>query len=99
MLLSLRPEDWIVEIAARTGADIDVLRLRFSGADGVEKLERVLRVTNGLERLFGGRASLRRWATTPLPAFGDRRPADVLEEGRVTPLERIYRAINAGVFS
>lgn len=99
MLLSLRPEDWIAEIAVRTGADAAVLRSRFNGPDGSEKLERILRVTSGLERLLGGSENLRRWATAPLPAFGNRRPVDVLEEGRVTPLERIYRSINAGVFS
>src|SRR5579875_587477 len=99
MLLSLRTQDWIAEIASRTGADVTVLRSRFTDHDGPDKLERILRVTNGLERLLGGSDAFHRWATTPLPAFGGRRPVDVIEEGRVTPLERAYRSINAGVFS
>jgi hypothetical protein len=62
-------------------------------------LNRVDRVTTGLARQLGGNDILRKWAHTPITAFGNRKPVDVLAEGRVEPLERLEAVLEAGVYS
>ena len=62
-------------------------------------LKRVNRVTNGLERELGGKDILRKWAHTPIMAFGNRKPVDILAEGRVEPLERLQAVLETGVYS
>jgi uncharacterized protein (DUF2384 family) len=62
-------------------------------------LKRVTRVTSGLERELGGRDILRKWAHTPIMAFGNRKPIDILVEGHVEPLERLQAVLEAGVYS
>jgi hypothetical protein len=62
-------------------------------------LKRVSRVTSGLERELGGRDILRKWAHTPIMAFGNRKPIDILVEGHVEPLERLQAVLEAGVYS
>jgi hypothetical protein len=62
-------------------------------------LGRVNRVTRGLERELGGRDILRKWAHTPIMAFGNKKPVDVLVAGHVEPLERLQAVLEAGVYS
>lgn len=62
-------------------------------------LNRVNRVSRALERELGGRDILRKWAHTPINAFGNKKPVDVLAEGRVEPLERLQAVLEAGVYS
>ncbi len=96
-----KSERTLAEVAARIGVDVDLLRKAFTtDAKGrAELLLRASRVTKSLEEQLGGRDALHVWAETPLPALGQRRPVDVLSEGRITPLERLDRVLKAGVFS
>jgi len=62
-------------------------------------IRRVDQVCIGLERELGGRDVLRKWAHTPIMAFGNKKPLEVLVEGRVEPLERLQAVLEAGVYS
>lgn len=88
-------------VAGRLGISVETLHRALHSMPMARSvaLKRVTRVTSGLERELGGRDILRKWAHTPIMAFGNRKPIDILVEGHVEPLERLQAVLEAGVYS
>lgn len=91
----------VKRVAERLGVDPDALHRILHAMPMAESiaLRRVNKVTTGLERELGGVDILRKWAHTPIMAFDNRKPVDVLGEGRVEPLERLQAMLKSGVYS
>lgn len=89
------------QIAAAIGADESTLHRWRSGEseprsvfrsrmDALNEFQQEL-----LDLVAPGAA--REWLRTPVPALDDRRPLDLLEQGRIEPLTRLLMRMNLGI--